>query len=283
MLCINCAALSESLLESELFGHERGAFTGATQTKAGLLESADGGTVFLDEVGEMPLPLQAKLLRVLEQREVMRVGSLRPRPIDVRFIAATNRDLEAEIRAGRFRQDLYFRLNGVTLSIPPLRERTCEIEPLAREFARRASVSMGRGPDVAMSVQALDLLRSYAWPGNIRELRNVVERAVLLAGGELITAPHLHLDKGRAAEPAPPPPAETPDVMATTQVIGEGAGGRLLPKRVLVRDSREREIICAALAEAAGNQTKAAQILGISRRTLVSRLAEYGVPRPRDP
>ncbi len=182
LVCLNCASLSESLLESELFGHEKGAFTGAVTAKAGLLESAGGGTAFLDEVGEMPLSLQAKLLRVLEQREVLRVGAVTPRAIDVRFVAATNRDLDHEISAGRFRQDLYFRLNGFAIVIPPLRERTEEIEALAKHFVALACKQSGRRP-IGIGSDALEVLRSYEWPGNIRELKNVIDRAVLLCSG----------------------------------------------------------------------------------------------------
>src|SRR5260221_1769012 len=174
LLKLNCAALTESLLESELFGHERGAFTGAVVTKPGLLELADGGTVFLDEVGDLPLTLQAKLLRVLEDRIVMRVGGIKPRTIDVRFISVTNRDLEAEIARGAFREDLYFRLSGATIAVPPLRERLAEIEPLAREFVARASLALGRhAPPLAPD--ALAALCVHPWPRNIRELRNLIE------------------------------------------------------------------------------------------------------------
>src|SRR5262245_23590076 len=173
-LRLNCAALSESLLESELFGHERGAFTGAHQMKSGLLETAQGGTVFLDEIGELPMPVQVKLLRVLEERQVWRVGGIKPRPIDVRFVAATNRDLENAVVEHKFRQDLYFRLAGVTLHIPPLRERSEEIEPLAREFAKQLT-RHHRPP--ALSPEVTQLMAGYAWPGNIRELRNAIERA----------------------------------------------------------------------------------------------------------
>ena len=177
---LNCAAISESLLESELFGHEKGAFTGATDAKAGLLEMAPGGTVFLDEIAEMPAKLQAKLLRVLETREIQRVGSVKTRAIDVRFVAATNRDLDADIAEGKFRRDLYYRLNGITVHIPPLRERRAEIMPLVRSFLARFAREAGdrAAPDV--SPEAARLLEVYPWPGNVREVRNVVERALLL-------------------------------------------------------------------------------------------------------
>ncbi|HEX7703082.1 MAG TPA: sigma 54-interacting transcriptional regulator, partial [Kofleriaceae bacterium] len=197
-VCLNCAALSETLLESELFGYEKGAFTGADRSKLGLLETANEGTVFLDEVGEMPLATQAKLLRVIEQRQVMRVGGLAPRPIDVRFVAATHRDLPAEIAAGRFRQDLYFRINGITLAIPPLRARLSELAALIKVFVERGAASLNVPPP-QLAPDAAALLRAHHWPGNIRELRNVIERAVLLAAGGTIEAEHVVLEVDRAA------------------------------------------------------------------------------------
>ncbi len=256
---LNCAALPEPLLESELFGHERGAFTGAVKTKSGLLETASGGTVFLDELGEMPLTTQAKLLRALENREIMRVGGTEPRPIDVRFIAATNRDLPALVAEGSFRGDLYFRLNGITLRIPPLRERRNEIPDLARRFAGTVPIL----PD------AMSILERQPWPGNVRELRNVVERAVVLSQGQPVQAMHVVVDSFQSTMPAIPaamrpsaPPTRSED----------------LRKDV---DTYERDRIVAALEQAKGNQTEAAEILGISRRTLVSRLDAYALPRPR--
>jgi DNA-binding NtrC family response regulator len=257
MLKLNCAAFSDTLLESELFGHERGSFTGAVETKKGLLETADGGTVFLDEIGDLPLALQAKLLRVIEERRVMRVGGLEPRPIDVRFIAATHRDLEAAVAQQTFRQDLFYRLNGITLMIPPLRERVEEIMPLAREFTERSARSLSLERTPVLSQEAITLLRSYTWPGNVRELRNVMERAVLLAGTDPITPEHLPIEK------------------MSSVVVQDVA-----PLRAGVME-RERALIIDALERANGNQTEAAKLLGISRRTLVSRLGEYGLPRPR--
>ncbi len=187
---INCAALAESLLESELFGSEKGAFTGAL-ARPGLFEAANGGTVFLDEVGELPLGTQAKLLRVLEERTVMRLGSTRPRSIDVRFVSATNRDVEADSRQGRLRPDLYFRLNGVALLIPPLRDRPLEIAALAASFLAATCRDLERAPALAISPAALDLLRRHAWPGNVRELRNVIERAVVMCTESTILPEHL--------------------------------------------------------------------------------------------
>ncbi len=287
LVCLNCAALSESLLESELFGHEKGAFTGATQAKPGLLESAEGGSVFLDEVGEMPLSLQAKLLRVLEQREVLRVGSLRPRPIDVRFIAATNRDLGAEILAGRFRQDLYFRLDGIALSIPPLRERLDELEPLALAFIEQACARTKRPTTPRLAESALEAMRAYAWPGNIRELRNVMERAVLLCAGDTITLDVLPAQLVAASPSASfgrpmARPARAPNAANAPSALNTASAPN--PDRIetgLGRPADERERIVAALAACSGNQTNAAKLLGVSRRTLISRIEEFDLPRPR--
>jgi transcriptional regulator with PAS, ATPase and Fis domain len=252
LLRLNCAALTESLLESELFGHEKGAFTGATQTKPGLLETANGGTVFLDEIGDLPLPLQAKLLRVIEDKKVMRVGALEPISIDVRFVAATHKDLEAECDRGAFRRDLYFRLAGITVVIPPLRERVAEIEPLARGFLRDASERANRR-GIKLSKAAIARLTSYTWPGNVRELRNAIERAVLLC--ETTIEPE-HLPATRESRPS----------------SGDLRAGVV---------EYERQRIVEALASCNGNQTKAAKLLGISRRTLIERLDELQLPRPR--
>lgn len=285
LLCLNCAALSEPLLESELFGHERGAFTGATNAKAGLLESAQGGTIFLDEVGEMPLGLQAKLLRVLEQREVLRIGSVRPRPIDVRFISATNRDLEAEIEVGRFRRDLYFRLNGIAMTIPPLRERVEEIEWLARQFVVHACKQTGRTPVPTLAPQVIAFLKRYTWPGNIRELRNLMDRSVLLCAGNVITLEHLPTEKLSRSGPAKVRAFEAEAVtgrvasLASRDVASAERVVAVLQPAMIGEDERDR--IIAALDRCAGNQTQAAKLLGISRRTLVTRLAEYSLPRPR--
>jgi len=263
LLKLNCAAVPEQLIESELFGHEKGSFTGATSTKPGLLEQATTGSVFIDEVGELPAATQAKLLRVLEQREIMRVGALKPLSIDVRFIAATHRDLEAAIAAGRFREDLYFRLAGVTLQVPPLRDRPDELEPLVQHFAQRAATALGR-PTPRVTEAALELLRAYRWPGNVRELRNVIDRATLLCETEIDVA-HLPEDRMRASTAAR---------VATGSVPGLDG----------VRDHAnqlERQAIEQALARANGNQTEAAKLLGISRRTLTNKLNHHGFDRPR--
>jgi DNA-binding NtrC family response regulator len=245
---INCAAFTDTLLESELFGHERGAFTGAHVAKVGLIESAHGGSLFLDEIGEIPQPTQVKLLRVLEDREVRPVGALKSAPVDVRFIAATHRDLDALVAQGAFRADLHFRLNGVTIKVPPLRARRDEIVDLAKIF-------LGNVPWTRVTPAARAAIGSHAWPGNIRELRNVIERAVLLSDGGPIDVVHLQLRD--AAEP------------------GQDPGGAL-PAAL---EQLERDRIVAALAQTHGNQTEAAKLLGIARRTLVNRLTTYDLRR----
>jgi DNA-binding NtrC family response regulator len=276
LVCLNCAAVSETLLESELFGYERGAFTGASQAKAGLLETAHGGTILLDEIGELPSTLQAKLLRVLEHNVVHRVGGLTPRPINARFLAATNRDLEEEIERGKFRRDLYFRLNGISLVIPPLRERVSEIEPLAREFIERSCRRAERARVPRLSREAVAILKAYAWPGNIRELRNAIERAVLLCDEDRIEPRHLPTDRmGRTLPPrthgdVASAPALRAVPLAPTRQTGQTG------KKVDVREE-----VVLALERCAGNQTQAAKLLGVSRRTLISRIEQHQLPRPR--
>jgi two-component system response regulator AtoC len=258
-VAINCAGLTATLIESELFGHERGAFTGAAQRKPGLLEMAEGGTVFLDEIGEMPLGLQAKLLRAVENREILSVGAIRHRRIDVRFIAATNRCLDLEVTAGRFRADLLARLDGMTVTIPPLRERRSEIGRLARTFLAEASRRAGRAAP-ALSPAVLARLEAQPWPGNVRELRNVIERALLFCDGPVLDHGHL------AAAGLSGPPLPRSPVSPVLLVAG-------------ARPDRER--VAAALSACGGNQTRAARLLGIPRRTFLTRLDAYGLPRPR--
>lgn len=274
---INCATLPESLVESELFGHQQGAFTGAVRDKKGLLEAADRGTVFLDEVGELPLPIQAKLLRVLESREITRVGAVKGQPVDIRFVAATNRNLETEARAGRFREDLYFRLNGVTVSVPPLRERPLEIEPLINVFLRGFAAELAR-PTPQLAPAALQRLLQYSWPGNIRELRNVIECALLLSSGASIELCHLPPPLGdeHFASAAPPTASRNDERTAASTLIPAPRPGGLD-----ARQAAERERIVGALAACNGNQSRAAEHLGMPRRTLVAKLVTYDIPRPR--
>ena len=261
---INCAALPENLLESELFGYEKGAFTGANAPKLGLLESATAGTVLLDEIGEMPLATQAKLLRVLETRQVTPLGSVRPRAVDVRFVSATNRDLDALVRAGKFRDDLLFRIAGMTISVPPLRKRQDEIPELAArllaEECERASVAKKR-----LSEAAVHLLVAYGWPGNLRELRSAMERAVLLTPGDVVDAPQVVLERHRIV------PASERDVSAAPPSGSEPQA----------EGDSERDRIVRALEKCGGNQKAAAEMLGITRRALMYRMDRLGLKRPR--
>jgi len=275
-VALNCAGFAESLLDSELFGFEKNAFTGAASAKIGLLESANGGTVFLDEVGEMPASAQVKLLRVLEAREVLPVGALRPRPLDVRIISATNRDLEADVAAGKFRRDLYYRLNGISLSIPPLRERTGEIEELVAAFIAGGCADRDPAERPSLSPEAMSLLLGYDWPGNVRELKNVIERALVLCDSGTIRPEHLPIEKLVRATNARS--SDAPD-LAIDKVRSQSTPPLAPSEPSAARGERER--ILAALAACASNQTRAARVLGISRRTLVSKLGLYGIPRPQ--
>jgi two-component system, NtrC family, response regulator AtoC len=247
---INCAAIPENLLESELFGHVRGAFTGAAGDRAGLFEQASGGTLLLDEIGEMPLGLQAKLLRVLQEGEIRRVGDQKTRRVDVRVLAATARDLGAEAAAGQFREDLYYRLNVVAIHLPPLNERQEDIAPLARHFIARLAQRFGR--PLALSDGALAWLEGQEWRGNVRELENAIERAVVLTDKEMLEPE----DFARAPRPAPPVP-----------------GGTLKD----AVDAAERQAITAALELTAGNRREAAERLGVSLRTLFYKMSRYGL------
>jgi two-component system response regulator AtoC len=253
---VNCGALPEGLIESELFGHERGAFTGADRQKPGRFERADGGTIFLDEVGELPLPAQAKILRVLQQREFERVGGTETLRTDARVISATHRDLAREVAAGRFREDLYYRLNVARIVIPPLRERPEDIPPLAEYILRRVERRHGWGA-LALSPEALSAIRERPWPGNVRQLENALARAVIAARGRTILPEHLDADE--SADPAIP-------------AVGDASES--LPLRALLAEV-ERRAIHRALLACGGNRTKTAERLGISRRQLFDKIREY--------
>nr|WP_149536504.1 sigma-54 dependent transcriptional regulator [Siccirubricoccus phaeus] len=271
-VALNCAALPETLLESELFGHEKGAFSGAVAARKGKFEQADGGTLLLDEIGEMDPRLQAKLLRVIQEREVDRLGGSAPVKVDVRLLAATNRDLSAEVRAGRFREDLYFRLNVVTLRIPPLRERPGDILALADHFARRFAAANGL-PRRGLSAEAEALLLAHPWPGNVRELENTLHRAVLLAAGPNIGAEAIELtplapaEAASAAAASAPPPGAPPAGAPPQRGVSALVGRRM--------EEVERDLILETLTHCLGNRTRAAEILGISIRTLRNKLHEY--------
>ncbi len=246
-VAINCAALPETLLESELFGHEKGAFTGASARKRGQFEVADGGTIFLDEVGEIPLGVQAKLLRALEDKTFNRVGGTAQLRVDARVVAATNRDLLVEMREGRFREDLFFRLNVFPINVPALRERPEDIRVLANHFLKRYNA------DATLSVSAMDAMEAYSWPGNVRELKNVLERATILSDSGIIEPGHLHL---------------LPEEYVTVRQPAESKEGIA---------TVERQMIMRALEESRGNKTEAAKSLEITRRMLYSRMKKHGI------
>ena len=259
-VAVNCGAIPEALLESELFGHAKGAFTGADRARRGLFTEADGGTLFLDEIGEMPLPLQVKLLRVLQEEEVRPVGESKTRSIDVRVLAATARDLTQEVAAGRFREDLFYRLDVVRVTVPPLRERREDIPLLVDHFLAQFRASLGKAVR-GVADDALAKLVAYAWPGNVRELENVIERAVILANGDRITLRELPENVAERSPGAPP-----------ARASGDHSLGA-------ARRRFEAEWIRDALAAALGNRTHAARLLGISHRALLYKLKEYGLGR----
>jgi two-component system response regulator HydG len=261
---INCAALPETLLESELFGHVKGAFTGAVVARKGLFEEANQGTLFLDEIGDTPLPIQAKLLRVLQEREIRRVGSASPIRIDVRLLAATNRRLAELVRDGRFREDLYYRLNVVALQIPPLRERREDIPLLAAHFLTRSAKRHSRTVPT-LSPEAMALILGHHWPGNVREMENAIERAVVLAETDTIF------------------PGDLPPSLRGAPAGGDASEATPKPRRL---EDVEREHILGTLDAYAWNQARAAEALGIGRNTLWRKLKDYGVAppeRPREP
>jgi len=255
-VAINCGAIPENLLESELFGHAKGAFTGADRARRGLVQEAHCGTLFLDEIGELPFPLQVKLLRVLQEEEVRPVGETKPRTVDIRLIAATARDLEREVREGRFREDLFYRLDVVRITVPPLRERPKDVPLLLDHFLSRCRTSLGKPID-RITDEALDRLVAYAWPGNVRELENVIERAVILAEGDTIGLSDL---PGNVVSPA---------------ADEASARGPLNLKQA--RRTAEIEVIRRALRETGGNRTHAARLLEISHRALLYKIKDYGI------
>jgi len=255
---VNCAALPETLVESELFGYERGAFTGAFQKKKGRFELANGGTLFLDEIGELSPATQVKLLRVLQEREFERVGGTESVPVDVRVIAATNRDLEQALANSSFREDLYYRLNVFPIFIPPLRARKADVLPLADHFTEKYARAHGKSIQ-RISTPAIDLLSSYYWPGNVRELENTIERAVLMSDGQVIHGHHL------------PPTLQTAD--ATGTVVSTSLDGAV--------GAFERSLIEDALKTAQGNRSRAARLLGTTQRVISYKIRKYGIDPAR--
>jgi DNA-binding NtrC family response regulator len=280
---INCAALPESILEGELFGYEKGAFSGAIVARPGLFEAAHHGTVFLDEIGELPFHTQAKLLRVLESGDVMRLGSRTPTKIDVRFIAATNRDLRAAVERKEFRADLYYRLEGVRVEIPPLRLRPLDVVALAEFFLARLAGRMGLvAPKI--SEGAAGTLRAYSWPGNVRELRNVVERALVMnPEAEFLMEEQLLVSAPEStSEPPPPPPPKATIRMRTEDLLPPKSGtSAAAPNLRSSLDEIEKQAILDALEKTNGNQSAAARMLGMGRHAFLNRLDAYGIPRPR--
>ena len=265
LVSLNCAAFTETLVESELFGHERGAFTGAVTTKVGLLEAASGGTVFLDEVAELSPATQAKLLRALDAKRIMRLGDTVERPIDVRLVAATHRDLSVEVGAGRFRSDLYYRLSGATLWVPPLRDRPRELSLLTRHFLDEACRRVGRDP-MRITDDAIRALAAHRFAGNVRELRHVIEYVVAAYDDPVLEA--WHLEERLASSPGAP--------LEVTPAKRAATSPRFRPIEDEVREL-ETERMRAALAECGGNQRRAAQRIAMPLRTFVTKLARYGI------
>jgi two-component system NtrC family response regulator len=257
-MAVNCAAIPEHLLESELFGHVKGAFTGAIRDRVGKFEAAEGGTIFLDEIGEMRPELQVKILRCLEERTLERVGDNRPIRVDVRILAATNKDLTKAIQAGEFREDLYYRLNVVPLSIPPLRERRGDIRPLAQHFLKR----LGASPRLTIAPDAFRAMETHEWPGNVRELENALERAMIFHRGDVITVTDL------------------PEAIRTPRSREAAALPVSLPEAGLSLEEVEKELILRALQKHDWNQSRAARYLGITRHTLLYRMEKHAILRP---
>jgi sigma-54-specific transcriptional regulator len=269
-VAVNCGAISESLIESELFGHERGAFTGAVAAKAGWFEAANGGTLFLDEIGDLPLAQQVRLLRVLQEREVVRLGSRKPVPIDVRLIAATNVDLEDAVAAGRFREDLYYRLKVASLYLPPLRERPADIPSLLDHFVRYFSQRMGL-KDIGISPEAIRVLRGYPWPGNIRELENAVHHAMVVSQSNVLDIEDFSLSPTRhVTEPG------IVGKSSLEQALRDIFAGNK-PDDVSVDDHVEETIMRTAFAFCNENQSATARLLGITRNVVRTRLQRFGL------
>lgn len=283
LIAVNCGAIAENLVESELFGHARGAFTGAATARHGLIAAAEGGTLFLDEVGELPLSVQVKLLRLLQQREYTPVGESRAVKADVRIVAATNRNLSKEVQAGRFREDLYYRLNVIHVRLPALRERREDIPLLAQHFLRTAAERDGRSDIASFSAEALARLVAFDWPGNVRELENVVERAVILSPDSIVSADCVMAMPSRAPERSMPPTERRlssvpkPPASARASVPAPESQGPIIDLRAKV-DAYENSLIANALARHGNNKTKAAQALGLHRTTLVEMLKRKRVP-----
>jgi two-component system response regulator HydG len=275
-VAVHCAALAETLLESELFGHEKGAFTGAIRRKLGRFELAEGGTLFLDEVGEIPLSMQSKLLRVLQQKEIQRVGGEETVKVDVRLVSATHRDLKAEVAKGNFREDLYYRLHIVPLELPALRERPGDIRLLAQHFADKHGPRIGR-TGLTFAPEALDALARYPWPGNVRELENAVEQALVFAEGNTIGVAQLppFLQQHR-----PPLSAMVPTA-AGSAGLGGASDGPIDLNRVL--DDLERQLVARAYEKAKGVKTETARLLGIKTSALYYKLQKYGFASPEEP
>jgi len=267
-VAVNCAAIPDSLLESELFGHERGAFTGAARRRVGRFERAHQGTLFLDEIGDMSLATQAKILRVLQDGWLERLGGEEPLAVDVRVVAATHRDLKTEVQGGRFREDLYYRLNVVNIYLPPLRDRGDDVILLARHFAAQVCAEVKK-PALQFSSAALDALRKHAWPGNVRELRNAVERAILLGEGPSV----LPSDLGLESAPAPRPP------LGDEELEGESFHFHFPPGGVTLKDA-ERELILAALHRSNWVQKDAANLLGVTKRAIHYKIEQHGITHP---
>jgi two-component system, NtrC family, response regulator AtoC len=270
LIKINCAAIPKDLMESELFGYERGAFTGAVTSKPGRFELADGGTLFLDEIAEIPVEMQVKLLRALQESEFERVGGIKTTRVDVRLIAATNRDLQQEIDAGRFRKDLFYRLNVVPIVLPPLRERRSDIPMLAGHFIDKYNKRLNKKIE-GIADEAMPLLQSYLWPGNIRELENLMERVLLFADGPLITLKDLPEHIRQAGAGLPP-------AAAAASADASAPGETSLKDIVRMKAAElEKGLITKALEETNGNVTRAAKLLQISRKSLQTKMKEFGL------